>query len=278
MTDPSNATLHEMVTYYQESDEAQRLTRGVGQLELARTQELAMRYLPPAPAVILDVGGGAGVYACWLARQGYEVHLVDAVPRHVQQARQASLAQPDHPLASMTVGDARRLDQPDASADAVLLFGPLYHLTSRRDRVAALREARRVLRGGGLALAVGISRFASAIDGLFQGYLDDPEFVNIVQRDLASGQHRNPNNCPGYFTTAFFHHPNELAAEIEEADLRHKRTLAIEGPGCLLPNLDAHWRDPGRRERLLGAIRWLEDEPSLLGISAHMMAVARKDL
>jgi 2-polyprenyl-3-methyl-5-hydroxy-6-metoxy-1,4-benzoquinol methylase len=44
-----------------------------------------MRYLPPPPAVIFDVGGGPGVYARCLARQGYEVHLIDAHPVHVEQ-------------------------------------------------------------------------------------------------------------------------------------------------------------------------------------------------
>lgn len=266
----------EILSHYQSGDEAQRLSSGTGQLELARTLELVERYLPRPPAVIFDVGGGSGVYACWLARQGYEVHLVDAVPLHVEQAWQASQAQPDHPLASVAVGDARQLDRPEASVDAVLLFGPLYHLTGRRDRVAALREAGRILRAGGPALAVGISRFASTLDGLSRGLLDDPEFVGIVRRDLAEGQHRNPTNHPGYFTTAFFHHPDELKAEVEEAGLRCERILAIEGPGWILQDFEERWRDPGQREQLLQAVRWLEDEPSLLGASAHLLAVARK--
>jgi ubiquinone/menaquinone biosynthesis C-methylase UbiE len=226
--------------------------------------------------MILDVGGGAGVYSLWLAREGYEVHLIDAVPLHVEQARQASQAQADHPIASVAVGDARQLNRPDASVDVVLLFGPLYHLTERDDRVTVLRQARRVVRDGGIVLAVGICRFASTLDGLRQGYMDDPEFVGIVQRDLQDGQHRNPANHPTYFTTAFFHHPDELRAEVEEAGLRHERTLPIEGPCWLLQNFDDHWNDPDRRERLLNAIRWLENEPSLLSVSAHLMAVARK--
>lgn len=70
-------------------------------------QELLLRGLPPPPAVILDVGGGSGVYAHWLAAQGYTVHLVDGVPLHVEQARQASATQGAFPLASAEVGDAR---------------------------------------------------------------------------------------------------------------------------------------------------------------------------
>ncbi|MEL7035623.1 MAG: hypothetical protein AAFO04_08405 [Cyanobacteria bacterium J06592_8] len=33
-----------------------------------------------------------------------------------------------------------------------------------------------------------------------------------------------------------------------------------------------------RREKLLDAIRWLEAEPSLLEIGAHLMAIARKKI
>ena len=109
---PESSIPHEILTHYENSNEAQRLSSGVGQLEWVRTQELVKRYLPPAPAVILDVGGGCGIYSCWLAKQGYEVHLIDLVPLHVEQARQASQAQPDYPIASAAVGDARQLDWP----------------------------------------------------------------------------------------------------------------------------------------------------------------------
>jgi ubiquinone/menaquinone biosynthesis C-methylase UbiE len=266
----------EILGHYASGYEAQRLFQGASQIELVRTQELVMRYLPPPPAVIFDVGGGPGVYACWLAKQGYEVHLVDAVPLHVELARQASQAQPDAPLAEIEVGDARSLKRSDTSVDVVLLFGPLYHLTERADRLTALREAHRILRPGGLVLAVGISRFASALDGLRLGLFDDPAFVQIVERDLTDGQHRNPMNHPVYFTTAFFHAPKELQTEVEESGFLYERTLPIEGPLWLSPYVMANFHDPRRREQLLTLVRRLEEEPSLLGASAHLLAVARK--
>ena len=272
----SNSSLDDVVRFYGRDLEAPRLGQGVGQLECVRTQELLTRYLPSPPAVVLDVGGGPGVHSCWLAQQGFEMHLVDIVPLHVEQARRASAQQPAHPLASVSVGDARRLDRAESSVDAVLLLGPMYHLVERMDRVQALREARRVLRSGGVLLVAGISRLASLLEGLVHGFLDDPEFVRIVQGDLKDGRHRNPGNNPAYFTTAFFHQPEELGAEIEEAGLHHEKTLPVEGPGWLLQNFQHHWNDPGRRERLLGAIRLLEDEPSILGASAHLLAVARR--
>jgi ubiquinone/menaquinone biosynthesis C-methylase UbiE len=266
----------EIHSHYAAGAEAGRLARGPGRLELGRTQEILRRVLPPPPAVVADVGGGPGVYACWLASLGYEVHLSDAVPLHVAQAEEASKARPADPVASFSVGDARALGRPDESTDAVLLLGPLYHLTDRADRLAALREARRVLRPGGVLVAAAISRFASALDGLRAGYLDDPAFAAIVEHDLTDGQHRNPSGHSAYFTTAFFHHPDELRQELRDAGLTHGRVLAVEGPAWLLQDFDAHWDNPGRRERLLEVVRRLEADPALLGASAHLLAVAQR--
>src|SRR5262249_25732135 len=154
-----------------------------------------------------------GAYALPLAAEGYAVHLVDPVALHVEQARAASAAQPDAPLASAAVGDARELPLDDASADAVLLLGPLYHLTDAEDRARALREAHRVLRPGGLLAAAAITRFASTLDGIAQGFLLEPGFEAIVERDLADGQHRNPGEHPRWFTTSYFHRPEELERE-----------------------------------------------------------------
>ena len=268
----------EIVAYYEQTAaEIPRLAKGRGLLERARTEELLERYLPPPPATVLDVGGGPGVYACWLARRGYEVHLIDVVPLHVEEARRASEGQPEHPIASLAVGDARSLDHGDESADAVLLLGPLYHLTEHRDRIAALREAQRVLRPGGILLAASIVRFASALYGLFEDCLHFPDYDRVVARDLAEGQHRGRSEPPLYFTTSYLHRPEEVAAEIEEAGLRHETTLAIEGVGWLLrKNFEHHWNDPDRRRRLLDLLRTLEAEPTLLGASSHLMAVARK--
>jgi len=273
---PAGPLPDEAVRHYTDFSEAARLSAGANRIELARTQELISRCAPPAPAVVYDIGGGPGVYACWLARQGYEVHLVDAHPLHVEQAQRASDSQPEAPLASVSLGDARRLEFPVDGSDLVLMLGPLYHLTERSDRVTALGEARRVVRPGGLVLAAAISRFASALDGMRVGLFDDPVYVSIVEQDVQNGQHRNPTENPAYFTTTYFHHPDELRAEVEDAGLTHEATLAIEGPARLIQAVLERWDDLVWRERILTALRWIEAEPSLLGASAHLLAVARK--
>ena len=265
-----------VVEHYAPGHEAERLHDDAGRLECERSRELLERFLPPAPATILDVGGGPGGYACWLAKQGYAVHLVDISPLHVQLAEEASRSQPDAPLASASVGDACALSWEADPVDAVLLLGPLYHLTDRDDRLQALREAHRVLKAGGVLLAAGISRFASMFDGLRQGLLKDSRFAEIVEDDLTAGHHKNPTDKLEYFMETFFHHPDELRSEVALGGFTVTGVYGIEGPSWLLPDFDAWWDDAELRERLLHIARTLEAEASLLGVSAHLLAVARK--
>jgi ubiquinone/menaquinone biosynthesis C-methylase UbiE len=270
------STAEKIADFYATGLEAGRLVAGPGRLERERSRELLRRFLPPTPALILDVGGGPGDYACWLATQGYEVHLIDISPLHVQIAKDASQRQPEAPLASANVGDARSLSWHAETANAVLLLGPLYHLTEEKDRIQALREAHRVLKFDGVLLTAGISRFASAFDGLREGYLRDKQFAEIVFQDLKDGQHKNPTNKPEYFMDTFFHHPDELRGEIAQAGFVVTGIYGIEGPGWLLPDFDEWWDDEECRQRLLRIARSLETEPSVLGASAHLMAVAKK--
>src|SRR4051794_13680018 len=131
VADPDpRATDPEVVAHYNAGREEDRLTAEGAPLELVRTQEILLRYLPPPPAVVLDVGGGPGVYAFWIAERGYTVHLMDPVPLHLEQARARAGNSASTALATISLGDARRLEFEIGSADAVLLLGPLYHLTS----------------------------------------------------------------------------------------------------------------------------------------------------
>ncbi|ANY06498.1 class I SAM-dependent methyltransferase [Pseudonocardia sp. HH130630-07] len=257
----------ELVTHYTAADERSRLTAAPS-LELLRTRVLLERVLPGAPATVLDVGGGPGVHAHWLAGRGYTVDLVDPVPKHVEQA-----AAPGTVRAA--VGDALALTAPDASYDAVLLLGPLYHLTERADRVRALREARRVARPGAPVAVAAISRYASMLDGFHRGFFADGTFVGIVAETLRSGQHRNPGAHPDYFTSTFFHTCAELHDELAEAGLVDVGVLPVEGPLQWAPDLSSRLADPDGRAFVLRCLERLERDPAITGSTSHLMALAR---
>ncbi len=253
--------------YYDAGREQERLA--ADPLERDRTRRLLVRFLPAAPARIADVGGGPGGHARWLVERGYDVVLLDAVGLHVEQAVAAGVAQ-------AVAGDARDLPWEDASFDAVLLFGPLYHLTERDDRLRAISEAARVVRPGGVVMAAAISRFASLVDGLVHERFADPAFREVVAQDIDDGQHRNLQEVPGWFTTAFFHTGAELTAEVTQSGLIPRALLAIEGPGSVLADDTALEADTAAWSALLELIERVEAEPALLGLSSHIMAVAHR--
>lgn len=261
----------EIIKHYETLDEGGRITEGLGLLELFRTREIILRHLPTHPCRILDVGGATGVHASWLGSLGHDVHVVDPVPRHVEQVSRLP-----HSEGRITaeVGDARQLPVPDASFDSVLLLGPLYHLTEREDRLRSWAEARRVVRPGGYVFAAAISRFASLFDGLARGYLFDPRFRLIAERDVQDGQHRNPTNHPHWFTTSYFHHPDELRAEAVEQGLEVVELVGVEGLAGWLPHLSDRWGTEDGQEAILFSARSVESEPSLLGLSAHLLLAA----
>ena len=260
-----------VLRHYEAGQEDQRLAHGLGQLELVRTQEILRRHLPPPPARVLDVGGGPGVHAAWLLDAGYDVHLLDVAPLHVEQARTALGGRG----LTAELGDARSLPVNADSFDVALLLGPLYHLVERADRLAALHEARRVVHPGGVVAVAAISRFASLHDGLAREFLFDPDFRAIVRRDLVDGRHVNPGDHPHWFTTAYFHRPEQLHEEIAAAGLSIIELVGVEGLAGWLGHLDARWADDDARAVIVEAARMVEAEPALLGLSAHLLAVAR---
>jgi len=261
----------DVVQHYEGASEERRISEGLGQLELERTREIVGRYLPAPPATVLDVGGGTGVHAAWLAETGYQPHVVDIVPRHIDLVTAELGARG----VTAELGDARTLTQIDDSFDAALLLGPLYHLTERGERIRAFSECVRVVRSGGVVIGAAISRYASLFDGLARGFLFDGRFKTIVESDLREGQHRNPTNEPHWFTTAYFHHPDELEEEAAEAGLEVVGVFGVEGLAGWIPDLGSAWESPERRDVILWSARATEREQSLRGLSGHLLLVGR---
>ncbi len=259
----------DVLAYYEQLGERERLSVPArGRLEFLRTWDLLARVLPPAPASVLDVGGATGVYAAPLAAAGYRVHVVDPVPSHVEIAGAL-------PGVTAEIGDARALAAADASVDAVLLLGPLYHLVERGDRLAAWREASRVVRPGGVVAAATIMRYASAFDGFTRGSFRMSDYREIVAQTFATGVHRPPPGTP-WFTTAYFHEPAEAAGEAREAGLTVERVAGIEGPVWMIGRLDEVMADDAERAILFDILRQTEEDAALLAASSHTLTVARR--
>jgi hypothetical protein len=98
----------------------------------------------------------------------------------------------------------------------------------------------------------------------------------MLTQDLETGQHRNATNRPDYFTTAFFHRPDELKQEMEEAGFEVEKMLGVEGPVWFMSSFANHWQVPEKRTLVLNLLQAVEQDPSILGVSAHPMGIGRK--
>jgi SAM-dependent methyltransferase len=268
MHDPAD----EIQLYYSRGEERDRLGLPLGVVEFERTVEIIERHLPLPPAVVADIGGGPGRYSLWLAGLGYTVRHRDLVPLHVEQLSWAAGTKGLN--IETALGDARALDLPDASADAVLLLGPLYHLTERSDRLQALREAGRVVKPGGPIYVSAISRWAPRLhgevaDGLGQRFPDI-----AVQVDLAERSGRLLPLFEGSFA-GHCHRPNQLRGEIRGAGLDCIDLVSVEGIAFALGDLDQRMADPAQREVVMSAARAIERVPELLGLGPHLVATAK---
>ncbi len=133
----------------------------------------------------------------------------------------------------------------------------------------------RVLRPGGLIYGAAITRFASLVSGMSEEMIFDYAFRALVTHDLKDGQHRNPIGRD-FFTTAFFHHPDELREEAAEAGVNITALLGVEGVAGAMPHLREHLQDERKRKIIIDAARAIETEPTLLGLGPHLLLVGRK--
>ncbi|MFC4139389.1 MULTISPECIES: bifunctional 2-polyprenyl-6-hydroxyphenol methylase/3-demethylubiquinol 3-O-methyltransferase UbiG [unclassified Microbacterium] len=249
-------------TYYGDTfDESVRLTTrsAQGPLEFRRTQELIRTHVPVGR--VLDIGGGSGVHAVALQRDGYEVELVEPVPRHVESAVALGV--------KARIGDARELPFEADSFDAALMLGPLYHLATLEDRLAAISEATRVVRPGGMVLAAGLSRYVAF--GAASLGRDIPSPIPGEWAALIA------DGTPGsgmQFPAGHFHTAEELQSEVEAAGLEVLEVVGVEGPAGLFLEM-ARDLDQDVQDAAMLIACAASAERGIRDQSAHLLAIAR---
>ncbi|GLJ60817.1 hypothetical protein GCM10017576_09460 [Microbacterium barkeri] len=255
--------------YYGEHfDEGERLSSrsAAGRLEFLRVQSLVRARLQPA-STVLDVGGATGTHARWLVADGHAVTLVDPVPAQVDVAARI-------PGVRALVGDARSLEDVDASADAVIMLGPLYHLQDRADRLRALAEALRVLRPGGVVFAGAISRLSALTKTvLARGFRDLPaDEVRVLLENGTTAGSLAP--AAGRFPGGHHHTAAELSHELSEAGFVDVEVVGLEGPGGMGLELMA----PDEEVVAAGDVlaKRLEASPYGPDLSPHLLGIASR--
>ncbi len=256
-------------------DEWTRLATQPGAVEFAVNTDAIARSLPPGSRV-LDIGGGPGRYAIWLAARGHRVTLADLSPDLLDIARDRIAEAGVGALVEEVVeADAHDLARwPDNSFDAALSLGPFYHLPDPADRDRAAAELVRVLKPGGLAFVALMPRYA-----LLRCTLSHPDERRrltqpaFVRRLLDDGVF--VNDVPGRFTSAY----GVRVEEVTPFFARHGfATVALIGSQGILAGLEdaltmlARDDPAGYRAALDLAIQTASD-PSILGLCNHLLYI-----
>ncbi|MCZ7545152.1 MAG: methyltransferase domain-containing protein [Anaerolineae bacterium] len=242
--------------------------------EYAVTLRALEAHLPPAPARVLDCGGGPGRYAIALAQRGYDVTLLDLSAACLRVAQQKA-AGAGVTLAGFVQGTATDLACFAAgSFDAVLLMGPLYHLLEEAERQQPLAEAYRVLTPGGVLFAAFIARYA----GHRWAARYEPRWVIEAPADaerlLATGQ-LPPRGEEGSHLCAYMAHPREVTPLLQGAGFEVETVYGVEGLVSMIE--DGVNELTGVDWEAWVALNWrVATDPALYGAVEHLLAVGQK--
>jgi ubiquinone/menaquinone biosynthesis C-methylase UbiE len=267
---------------YNKGIEKNRLRTDLGLIEFERTKEIILENIPKESSTIYDIGGGYGEYSWWLASLGHKAYLYDISEKNIEMANDLQNEYRSVKLETKEVADARSINRPDNSADVILLFGPLYHIVEYKERQEALKECYRLLKPNGKLFTSAITKYvtllwAITVYGIKNDLLDEPEFMEMIKREIKDGQHiRNENSKYKGMGRSYFHLPELLEKELFEAGFKNNDIRGVIGPLWLIPDIDEKWKQKEKRENIMEIVRLLEKEKSIMGISTHILSISNK--
>jgi len=282
-TAPAGMPIDDPEDYYDAHDDEEwdRLDGSlVGRLEWEGTVEYLGRYLPPAGHV-LDVGGGAGRYAVWLAERGYDVTLVDPSQGQREFAREKVDERGVADRVTVREGDVRDLEFADGAFDATLcLGGPLSHVLDADERDTAVREIRRVTRVGSPVFVSVMGRLHLLLLNLIATDRDSRRF-DLLPELAVSGDYDADllDGRESRFVETHFFRAGELEVLLTEAGLVVEELVGLEGLASVygagrLEGSPGDLTDE-QREHVRNLVGTLRDDRMVADLSAHILAVCR---
>lgn len=209
-----------LIDYYSHYDEDSRTKSRHGGVEFATNMKYIRAYVPRGTEV-LDVGAGTGVYSIALEKEGCSVHAIELVERNIEIFRSKLTGSENITLEQGNALDLSRF--PDERFDAVLLFGPMYHLYSKADKLTALREARRVLKPDGHLFVAYCMNEATVIQYCFRG--DGANMLDCLAKGMLTEDCKCVSTPSDLFEMVRLEDIDELN---REAGLRREKIVASD--------------------------------------------------
>jgi S-adenosylmethionine-dependent methyltransferase len=265
-------------SYYRNFDEWSRLDSPEGKLEFSIVLDILARRLSRG-SFVFDLGGGPGRYTIELAKLGHRLYLGDLSPKLIETAKEkAKLAGVMGGIESMEIVNALDLSKyREDFFDAVLLFGPLYHLTGAAEIDACLSQVHRVLKKDGLVFAAympWVTGVASIIDRSFIAPNQvDPE---ILERTFREGVFNNASDSG--FQEGMFLKTAALKSHFENADFSELeiRSIRSVGFGREKAILELKETDESRFDAIMDIMAKMSADPSVIDCCGHALCIGRK--
>ena len=269
-----DTNLDKIRSYYAAFDEWGRLESPEGARELTRALEILADRLAPASR-ILDLGGGPGRYAIELARRGHRVVLADLSPELIELARRRVAEAALAGVEAFDVVNATDLGRyADRSFDAVIAFGPFYHLVTDAERRRTVAEIRRVLVAHGQAFIAFIPRLAGTIALIDRAANRPAQVPDAVLRAAAdSGVFSNPT--PGGFQEGYYPLPGEIEQLFAASGFRPEDMLSLKSIANDRAAQVARL-EPAVRAEVERLARALCRRPEIIATCGHALLVARR--
>ena len=264
-------------SYYNVFNEWDRLDAPEGKLEFELTMPIITNYLPQK-AEILDLGGGPGRYTIELAKLNHTLHLADLSQTLLDAAKKRIDEFGIKNVKSITQINAIDLGiYADSTFDAVLLFGPLYHLTNEAERLSCIKEVNRVLKPNGLLFAAFIPYLSGAIGvagRMF--YFPDQVSVTTLKKVFEGGIFNN--NANRGFQEGYYPSSNEIVSLLSDNGFSKIMLRSIRGWGCNREEQIYKLKDenPEKFKAVMDLINQTADDSSIIEMCMHALYVGRK--
>jgi ubiquinone/menaquinone biosynthesis C-methylase UbiE len=268
--------MKDIIDYYSGFDEWGRLEREP--LEFQVNWHYIKKYLEPT-GTVLDNGAGPGKYSLKLAEEGYRVTLSDLTPSLVEMAKakaqESGLTAQFNGFYEMDARALRALE--DEQFDASLMLGPLYHLQQEEDRVKAVKELYRVTKKNGLVFVAFMPRAKHMLHSLIspENWLPN-NTAAAIQEFMETGCFNHVDK--GRFTGAYYYRVEDIDPFMESNGFG-KLALIGSNIGAMITKQQwNYWREKGEKEmeKILDLLIKNATDPSLLGISSHLLYVGKK--
>ena len=254
--------MNELETYYGKFCEEKRLLSRHGQVEYRTTMTYIHKYLKEGDS-ILDIGAGTGRYCVPLSEEGYTVEAIELVKYNL------GMLKAKKSKVKAYQGSALDLSRyPDNHFDCTLLFGPMYHLFTKEDKIKALSEAKRVTKVNGILWVAYVMNEYSI---LVHGFRDN-HILESIEQGKVDQNFQTKTTIDDLYSYTRLEQINELNKEVQ---LERLEIIAADGPADYMrPILNK--MDEKNFETFMDYHLATCQRQDLIGASSHTVDILRK--